>query len=399
VEPFYERLLREGTDAHNRGDYVQAIRYLRIANFGFLEEPALLAQGLSYIALSEAKNQNEEGFREIFFRIVEIEQRFQAYRQAKVPSDIRDELEGMVAALIPRETLEANPTFAHIIRRKEEARLAGLRGRDRRRELERLVVQYPDDARWRLMLAQFHLDERDWDEAIESASGVLAMEPDSSEALLIRGLAQAGDEKWDDAIEDLVASGQAGDGARQAEALLRAYVEKDLWPEASIFLAVLSEEIRGNSQVSRLARQVEQGLEAEAVSFNERSSRSTSEASRKDLDRARALLAHGKTRNDLEQAYKIALELSKEVPQSRTFLYLAGECAYRLGRWKEVIEHFRRAGGPPAAQPNTSFYLAVALFETGNIEEAAALMRSCLSGLQRSPFVESYVKKILGDNY
>ena len=44
-----------------------------------------------------------------------------------------------------------------------------------------------------------------------------------------------------------------------------------------------------------------------------------------------------------------------------------------------------------------AFYLAVALFETGKIEEAAEVLKSCLPSLQRSPFVETYVKKILGD--
>ena len=258
ADPFYERLLLEGTDAYHRGEFPLAIKYLRIANFGFLEEPPLLAQGLTLLALSEAGANDEESFGESFLRLAMIEERFQAYSQAKIPPEIRDDFERLAGKLIPRWTLESSPGFAQLASREVEARLESLSGIAKRRELERLIAQYPEESRWRLVLAQFELDEGLRDEAIRNATVVLESQPGNTEALLIRGLALATDEQWQSAAEDLAASGKAGEGPRQAEALLRSYVELQWWSEASIFLASLSDEIRNGRLVQDLVRLVEQ---------------------------------------------------------------------------------------------------------------------------------------------
>jgi lipopolysaccharide biosynthesis regulator YciM len=92
---------------------------------------------------------------------------------------------------------------------------------------------------------------------IRNATVVLESQPGNAEALLIRGLALATDEEWQSAVEDLAASGKAGEDPRQAEALLSAYVELERWTEASAFLASLSDAIRNQPPVQDLARQVE----------------------------------------------------------------------------------------------------------------------------------------------
>ncbi|HNX50075.1 MAG TPA: hypothetical protein PKL08_07930, partial [Thermoanaerobaculaceae bacterium] len=43
ADSFYVSLLRRGSDAYNRRDYSEAVRSLRVACFGFLDEPELLA--------------------------------------------------------------------------------------------------------------------------------------------------------------------------------------------------------------------------------------------------------------------------------------------------------------------------------------------------------------------
>ena len=75
ADPFYERLLRQGAAAADRGDQGQAREDLEIAVFGLLEEPPLLAQGLCELAIVQARLQDDEGFSETFLRIVEIEER------------------------------------------------------------------------------------------------------------------------------------------------------------------------------------------------------------------------------------------------------------------------------------------------------------------------------------
>ncbi|MCU0294402.1 MAG: hypothetical protein MUF10_20840, partial [Thermoanaerobaculaceae bacterium] len=79
ADSFYMGLLRRGSDAYNRRDYPEAVRLLRVACFGFLEEPELLADGLTRLALAQLEVGDEEAFRESFQRIQEIEARFGAY--------------------------------------------------------------------------------------------------------------------------------------------------------------------------------------------------------------------------------------------------------------------------------------------------------------------------------
>lgn len=73
---------------------------------------------------------------------------------------------------------------------------------------------------------------------------------------------------------------------------------------------------------------------------------------------------------------------------------LAGEIAYRSSRWADAVVYLRRAG-PPSDQPLLGFYLAVALFETGDKAGAAATLKPLLPKLQRTPYVQGYAQKIL----
>ena len=62
ADPFHQRLMRQGTDAYNRRDFGTAVRQLRLACFGFLDEPDLLAEGLTRLAVAQAGNGDGAGF-------------------------------------------------------------------------------------------------------------------------------------------------------------------------------------------------------------------------------------------------------------------------------------------------------------------------------------------------
>jgi tetratricopeptide (TPR) repeat protein len=129
VDPFYEGLLRDGTYAYDRRDYATAVEALRLACFGMLEEPKRLADCLVRLALAQDRAQDEEGFRETFRRVVELEERFGAYSQEGPPADLRSAFEARVPARIPAATLESTPAFRRLARSEKTA--AGGRPQER----------------------------------------------------------------------------------------------------------------------------------------------------------------------------------------------------------------------------------------------------------------------------
>jgi len=99
---------------------------------------------------------------------------------------------------------------------------------------------------------------------------------------------------------------------------------------------------------------------------------------------------------DLREALRLARQLADAHPDSKEAQYLAGEAAYRNSRWTEAAAYFRRGGPPGDDHPELLFYMAVAFYEVGDQPGAATALRRSLPNLQKTPFVESYVKRILG---
>lgn len=115
AHPHYERLLREGTFALERGDAAEAVADLRLACFGYLEEPQSLVDCLARLALAQAAVGDDSGFRDTFGRVVEVDERMGAYPEAEIPPETRRAFESEVAARIPTAMLAETPAFAHLL--------------------------------------------------------------------------------------------------------------------------------------------------------------------------------------------------------------------------------------------------------------------------------------------
>jgi tetratricopeptide (TPR) repeat protein len=121
------------------------------------------------------------------------------------------------------------------------------------------------------------------------------------------------------------------------------------------------------------------------------------DAERQKLERTRAaLVQHGAPKEVLREAFQAAREVADAHPESREAQHLAAEAAYRISRWAEAAAYFKRGGEPGDDEPERLFYQAVSFFEAGDPAGAAASLRRALPGLKRTPYVESYMKKILG---
>lgn len=308
IDPFYDSLLRDGIHAYDRADYRTAERNLRLACFGMLEEPRELAACLARLALAQDKAADPDGFRETFRRLVELEERFQAYSQGTLAPEVRASLEPRVAALIPAATLQGSPAvFRNLAARKAE------------------------------------------------------------------GQGQPGKSQ----------------GARRAEPPSPAPAgSPPVKPQGSGPAA---------QPIERPVSQTPQPPAAPAPASSASAVRPLSDAEREKLETARKLLAETGKAKDLKRAFQLAREVADAHAERLDAQHLAGEAAYRVSRWAEAASYLQRGGGPGDDQPERLFYLAVSLYESGDSQAAAGALRRSLPNLQKSPYVDSYTKKILGN--
>jgi tetratricopeptide (TPR) repeat protein len=117
---------------------------------------------------------------------------------------------------------------------------------------------------------------------------------------------------------------------------------------------------------------------------------------RDGMSRVRKVLAGDAKVKDLRQAFDTARGVADAHPESVEAQHLAAEAAYRVSRWADAARYFQRGGEPPADQPELLFYMAVALYESGDQVKAAEILKRSLPNLQRTPYVDAYARKILG---
>ncbi len=117
---------------------------------------------------------------------------------------------------------------------------------------------------------------------------------------------------------------------------------------------------------------------------------------RASMDRVRKVLGEASQTRDLREAFDLAKVVADAHPDSPEAQHLTAEAAYRVSRWEDAVRYFQRGGEPSTEQPELLFYMAVALFESGDAAKAAEILRRSLPSLQRTPFVDTYARKILG---
>jgi hypothetical protein len=316
VDPFYQGLLRDGQHAFDRKDYVAAARNLRLACFGMLEEPKVLADCLARLALAQDRAENVEGFRDTFQRLVELEDRFKAYSQGDLTPELRATLESRVAARVPAATLNTAPAFRSTAPPNPKA--AAVPPRDKPAG-QKSPEQKP-------------------------ASSKLDKKPEPSRAPATVSAAPA--------------------------------------PVPPATVAVVPVAVPPAAPVKAAAAPPE--LEA------------LTDADFKKLDQARRTLAEQRPAKDLKDAFELARGVADAHPGFKEAQHLAAEGAYRISRWSDAAAYFRRGGDPGEEAPERLFYMAVSLYESGDAAGAATVLKRALPNLKRTPYVDSYTRKILG---
>jgi tetratricopeptide (TPR) repeat protein len=302
VDPFYQSLLREGIQEHELGNFAAAVRTLRLACFGMLDEPVTLGGCLVRLALAQDRNDDGDGFLETFRRLSEVEERFQGYTRASLTPELRADLERRLVARVPAAALRSVAAFRALADRKVETKPAGADSTDSGRSRRGQPSVSP---------------------------GAQTTPPSAAPS----------------------GGGKAGGGSAPP---VQPAVSQPAGP------------------------------------------RPLSAEERDGLSRVRKVLSGNAGAKDLRQAFDTARAVADAHPESVEAQHLAAEAAYRVSRWADAARYFQRGGEPPADQPELLFYMAVALYESGDPAKAAEILKRSLPNLQRTPYVDAYARKILG---
>ncbi len=113
-EDFYVTRLRQGEAALNAQRPNEAIDQLRIANFGLLDRPALLEEGLAFLTLAYAQAERPHDVDATITRFVEVESRFGVYAKAALEPDVRARFEDLLQRRVRPEALAQMPALKHL---------------------------------------------------------------------------------------------------------------------------------------------------------------------------------------------------------------------------------------------------------------------------------------------
>ncbi|HEX4956204.1 MAG TPA: hypothetical protein VF017_22675 [Thermoanaerobaculia bacterium] len=421
IDPFYTDQLEEGIRALAESDARSAVRSLRVACFGLLDQPEVLGRGLAYLGVAQGRVEDKDGFVETWRRLVTVEQRFQGFSRATLATAVRSELEAFLVRFIPEEQLASVPAFSGLAGRRRVARLERLPARERRSELEALISAQPKEPAYRLGLAALELEDGKPAEALRHAAAALELDPASNEALCLRGLASAGQghASCAAAVADLERCAEKGREPALAAALLSCRIVLSQRAEAESFLASLPLDLRTDKEVARLAKQLERQAPARsspapaepgvplaaeppkpqpapAGPVKVVAAPALTPAEVETLSRVRENLKTIRQAGDLALPLSQVAAVAQAHPEHTETQLLAAEIAYRASRWNEAAQFFRQAGIGSTQKPDLLFYMAVSFYESGDREAAAAALERCLPRLQRTPFVEEYRRKIQG---
>jgi tetratricopeptide (TPR) repeat protein len=258
---------------------------------------------------------------------------------------------------------------------------------------------------------------------------LLVAEPQNPEGLCLLGQIGVRSKQCAEALEGLPSCPTLRSDFEEASFYLKCLVDSSLYSEARSFESSLDETLRTRRRISRLTAKLP--VQAEVPSETDGQIQTTAEPGEKPippgeagdltpapssdssnepesppkegpsdedlvlLERIRNSARTATSLSDLDEPAGMAIELADDYPEWQGAQFLAAEIAYRGSDWPQAVRYFKRGGAPNQDQPLLLFYMAIALFETGSIDEARAALAVALPLIDRTEFVNSYVARIL----
>lgn len=452
---FYETQLRLGAEAYRAGRYSEAIDYLHIANFGFLEHTELLSEGLARLAMAEAAAGHNDDLDKTLSRFVAVERQYPSWSKVAMSADDHAAFEKLLLARLPKESISSVPSLAHLAAPPAEE-LRELTPDQRRRQLESNAKSEPGNPIWPLQLAREARERGDSRSALKWSDRALKIDPGTHEAHAIRlaiftekrddkralaELRATPEAAWDDfpgiAADALVVFTRTknfeqadraaprvteGDQSRDdvaaalAAAHARSAAQSEAAPAAEVAptitesvppqqpsLAADPEPTVAPSSSPSVTTTSPDLPEATPVTGPGDVVDARSEASRGSftgtqdrigmtLTNSKKLMAAGRA----PDAQRLIRDELVKTPGSRELRLAMLEASCLARDWRTGDAQISLVEPFRRGEDRYRFYAAVVLFETGKPDPAKTLMAECASRLAPSPFVDYYVNAILG---
>lgn len=421
AEDFYEQQLRLGADAFRAKRVTQALDEFRIANFGLLDRPALLAEGLARLSLAQLAAGRPDKVVDTLNRFVDVEEQFKVYKAVRLEEALKGDFERLLLKTVAPERLAAVPSLAALSPSKSQ-QLAQLSPRDRRKALEAEARKAPTDASYPLAIARDAASQKIWADVARYASRTLDLDKGNSEALSLRAKARFERREYAKANADFAAlpadywtahPEMIGDrfvamveaGSTVVAASLQNQLTPDTMARPDVARAIkkLPPPMSSKADISEpvapsvpavvpVSRPAVPETSATISAAEPVSSGSFTSTPSDTVLQSRQLINDGKA----GAAQKMLYSAIKKNPNRRDLRLGFLEASSLTSDWRSaaaqvpLLEPFR-AGEEPYM-----FYAAVVLFETGNEGAARAYLDRSLPKLASSPFVQRYSRKIRG---
>ncbi len=453
ADDFYSDRLRAGKDDFRAKHFREAANELRIAAFGFLDDPPMLSESLVRLSLAQAAIQPPADFGPTLTRFLDVERRFGAFGKASIEPELRAEFQALLAQHVPAQTLSEIPSLASMVETPDQ-KIAKLAPREQERSLEAEADREPKSAKWPLALCRLALESGDAKMMQKWASRALAIEPENHEALAFRAhafalrgncdraaadlkiLSKEDEEKWPmlfaddfvclaarkdwagaaDAFSKVPADAASRKDVEAAKAKLdRAQAEGQAKTEkAQAEGQAKTEKAQAEAQAKTEKAQAqdraklekappERGTEPEKPSEEARRAEKEPESppppvdsppsrAQADLAESRKLLLAGKAAEAERQIRGIVAA----DPRRRDARLALLEAACLAKDWSGASEQIPLIAPFRDGEEPFEFYSAVVFFETGRLPEARKHLERARPKIMETPYTDYYSKKILG---
>ena len=252
VDPFYSRLLEDGSRELSIDRYEEAVADLRLACFGFLDEPAVLIRGLALLAVAQEGANESVELQRTLDRVLEVEERFQVYGEASLPEGMTERFERLLLALVSEARIGAIPAFSELAER-EQARLVS-------KPVAQVDDQHVDedsaDPLTILAVARADLERGKKKRALRRLDELVKAHPGFQEARCLRFQANAALRNCEAMVGDLSSCWPWPESPEEVRSQLQCLVERREWSTARDLVASLEPEVADEAQIDMLLAEI-----------------------------------------------------------------------------------------------------------------------------------------------